>query len=69
MSSRLTFPDGFLWGAAASGPQTEGFFNKPHKSIMDHWYDLRPDDFFNQVGPDVTCDFIHHYEEDFALMK
>lgn len=69
MSGRLTFPDGFLWGAAASGPQTEGFFNKPHKSIMDHWYDLRPDDFFNQVGPDVTCDFMHHYEEDFALMK
>ena len=66
---RLIFPDGFLWGAAASGPQTEGFYEKPHQSIMDHWYHECPDDFFSRVGPDVTCDFFHHYREDFALMK
>ena len=65
----LRFPDGFLWGAAASGPQTEGFFQKTHQSVMDRWYETAPDDFYNRVGPDVTCDFYHRYKEDFALMK
>lgn len=67
--TRYSFPDGFLWGAAASGPQTEGSFQKPHQSVMDYWYEIRPDDFFGRVGPVVTCDFYHRYKEDFALMK
>ena len=69
MSRWLIFPDGFLWGAAASGPQTEGSAGKPHQSIMDRWYKERPDDFHDRIGPDITCDFLHKYEEDFALMK
>lgn len=27
--TRYQFPDGFFWGAAASGPQTEGVEGKP----------------------------------------
>jgi hypothetical protein len=37
------FPQGFLWGAAASGPQTEGVTNKRHRSIWDSWFAEQPE--------------------------
>ena len=65
------FPEGFLWGSASSGPQTEGGAleggRKP--SIWDHWYELEPNRFHNQVGPQHTSNFYHQYQEDIALMK
>ncbi len=67
--STLNFPEGFLWGAAASGPQTEGYNGKPHDSIMDHWYRAAPQDFFDEVGPDAANDFVHRYRQDLARMK
>jgi len=71
--SKITyeFPAGFLWGSASSGPQTEGaaFEGGRKASIWDHWYELAPDRFHNQVGPEHTSNFYHQYREDIALMK
>ncbi|MFC6316052.1 glycoside hydrolase family 1 protein [Lapidilactobacillus achengensis] len=66
---KLTFPDHFWWGAATSGPQSEGRFNKQHVNVFDHWYDIAPEDFYNYVGPDTASDFYHSFREDIKLMK
>ncbi|ELI8124322.1 glycoside hydrolase family 1 protein [Yersinia enterocolitica] len=63
------FPAGFFWGAAASGPQTEGTDNKPHRSIWDSWFASHPERFFQQIGPTKVCETLHKYKEDVALMK
>ena len=65
----ISFPKDFWWGAATSGPQSEGAFDKKHENVMDHWFHTKPEDFFQGVGPDVASDFYHHYKEDFKLMK
>ena len=65
----ISFPKYFWWGAATSGPQSEGAFDKKHENVMDHWFHTKPEDFFQGVGPDVASDFYHHYKEDFKLMK
>ena len=69
MKTFLKFPDGFWWGAAMSGPQSEGWAGKRYENIMDTWYRTRREDFFDGVGPDVTSDFFHRFEEDFRRMK
>ncbi len=69
MEQKLQFPEGFWWGAASSGPQTEGWYGKRHENVMDIWYRKQRNDFFDGVGPDVASDFYHHYPEDFKLMK
>ena len=66
---RLPFPEGFLWGAASSGPQTEGAFGKKHESIMDAWFRKAPQDFYDGIGPELASDFYHQYREDFQRMK
>ncbi|WP_304205737.1 glycoside hydrolase family 1 protein [Peptostreptococcus russellii] len=68
MKKFINFPDDFWWGAATSGPQSEGTFEKPHENIMDYWFRTEPEDFFNGVGPNIASDFYHHYENDFKLM-
>ena len=65
----LTFPKDFWWGAATSGPQSEGRFNKKHANVFDYWYEIAPEKFYNQVGPDTASDFYHSFKEDIALMK
>lgn len=69
MEHTLKFPKDFWWGAASSGPQTEGWCDKPHENVMDYWYRTRRKDFFDGVGPDVASDFYHKYPQDFAMMK
>lgn len=66
-----TFPKGFWWGSAASGPQTEGVLRNDGKgdSIWDHWYKEAPERFFDQVGPEKTSQFLTKYQEDIQLMK
>lgn len=66
---KYEFPKNFWWGAATSGPQAEGSFNKPHKNMFDYWYEIEPEAFFNKVGPEITSDFYHTYKEDLAMMK
>lgn len=63
------FPKGFWWGAATSGPQSEGRFHKAHRSVFDYWYDEDPKAFFDEVGPNVASNFYNDYEDDIRLMK
>ena len=39
------FPEGFLWGSALSGPQTEGYSLKEGKSAStwDYWFKENPE--------------------------
>ncbi len=65
----ITFPKGFLWGAATSGPQAEGKFNKPHKNVFDYWYEIEPEAFYNQVGPNEASNFYNTYSDDLQMLK
>ena len=69
MTKKYIFPEGFWWGSATSGPQSEGDFNKPHKSVFDYWYEVEPEAFFDRVGPQVTSNFYNSYKEDLAMLK
>jgi 6-phospho-beta-glucosidase len=66
---KCEFPKGFWWGAATSGPQAEGRFNKKHRSVFDYWYDIEPEAFFDKVGPNVASNFYNSYKEDLKMMK
>src|SRR5690606_14930760 len=39
------------------------------KNIWDYWYEIEPNRFFDNVGPETTSDFYHRYKEDIKLMK
>ena len=41
----VEFPEGFVWGAATSGPQTEGNFHKQHQNVFDYWFATEPEQF------------------------
>ncbi len=69
MNKEIHFPKNFWWGAATSGPQSEGTFEKANENVMDYWFRTKPEDFFNGVGPTVASDFYHHYKEDLGLLK
>lgn len=65
------FPDGFWWGSAVSGPQTEGRVVGDGKgdNIFDYWFSQEPEKFFNGVGPDRTSQVYTYYSEYIQLMK
>jgi 6-phospho-beta-glucosidase len=65
------FPENFLWGSAASGPQSEGRIHGDLKgeSIWDYWYEEEPGKFFNKVGPEKASQVYTKYKEDIQLMK
>ena len=63
------FPKNFWWGAATSGPQSEGRFHKANRNLMDFWFDESPQDFFNNVGPNVASNFYNDFVQDISLMK
>ena len=67
----MKLPESFFFGAAMSGPQTEGAYkiNGKLPSIWDKWSDERIDDFYNCVGSYVGNDFYNRYEEDILLLK
>ncbi|WP_373110781.1 glycoside hydrolase family 1 protein [Streptococcus anginosus] len=67
----LTFPKGFFWGTASSGPQTEGRFEGDRKgeNIWDYWYSKEPEKFFNHIGPDKASYNYQYYKEDVQLIK
>lgn len=69
MAVKYQFPADFWWGAATSGPQSEGRFHKAHRSVFDYWFDTEPQAFFGGVGPDVASNFYNDYARDIALMK
>ena len=65
------FPEGFLWGGASSGPQSEGGSTEGDRvmSEWDYWFSKEPERFYRQVGPSVTSDFYHKYPEYIEKMK
>lgn len=67
----LTFPEGFLWGAATSAPQFEGASSKGGKAenVWDYWFRTSPELFHDQVGPEETSDFYHHVDQDIEAIK
>lgn len=69
MTVQYKFPENFWWGSATSGPQSEGDFNKAHKSVFDYWYEIEPEAFFDRVGPNVASNFYNSYKEDLKKLK
>lgn len=65
----LKFPKDFWWGAATSGPQLEGRFNKKHANIFDYDFEKFPERFWHGIGPDVASNFYNDFREDIRLMK
>lgn len=65
----LEFPKNFWWGAATSGPQSEGRFDKKHANMFDYWYEIEPEVFYKQQGPDTASNFYNSYKKDIQLMK
>jgi 6-phospho-beta-glucosidase len=63
------FPKGFWWGAATSGVQSEGRFNKKHANNFDYFFETSPELFYEGVGPDVASNFYNSFREDIAMMK
>ena len=68
---RITIPQDFILGAAASAWQTEGWSGKKEgqDSWIDLWYKNDRHVWHNGYGPAVATDFINRFREDVALMK
>ena len=65
--AKYKFPENFTWGAATSGPQSEGWTDKKNFNIYDYWFQTEPEKFHNGVGPQVNCDTYRKYKEDVKL--
>lgn len=66
---KYKFKEGFLWGAAASGPQTEGITNKRNLNVFDTWFIEEPDRFYNHWSAEIACDTYNRFENDCKLMN
>lgn len=68
--AKLTFPSGFLWGAATASYQIEGAWREGGKgeSIWDRFSHI-PGKVKNSDTGDIACDHYHLYAEDVKLMK
>ena len=65
----ITLPNDFFFGAALSGPQTEGAWQSFGKieNIWDTWSNLDLGAFHNRVGSYGGNDMTRHMQEDFEL--
>ena len=68
--TKLTFPENFLWGVAASAYQIEGAYNEDGKgeSIWDRFVRW-PAHILNGDTGDMACDHYHRMPEDVALIR
>ena len=66
----MSFPKGFVWGAAASSYQIEGAAHEDGKGAST-WdvFCRREGVIWNGQSGDVACDHYHRYQEDLDLMK
>lgn len=66
----MGFPQGFVWGAAASSYQIEGAAYEDGKgaSVWDVFV-REPGRVYNGHTGDVACDHVHRFKEDVALMR
>jgi len=66
----MTFPKGFVWGAAAASYQVEGAAYEDGKglSVWD-MFCRKQGTIWNGQSGDVACDHYHRYKGDVALMK
>jgi beta-glucosidase len=71
MSTRVSFPKGFVWGSATSAYQIEGAANEDGRgeSIWDRFAKTEPGRIKDGSNGDVACDHYHLWREDIALMK
>ena len=71
MTVEYKFPKDFWWGTATSGPQSEGAADVDgrEKTIWDYWYEIEPERFHNNVGPENTSTFYANYKDDIKLLK
>lgn len=69
MSMKL--PDDFFFGAAMSGPQTEGAWRQYGKleNVWDRWSQDDIDAFYNKVGSFVGNDMANRYQDDFRMLR
>lgn len=67
----IKFPNTFLWGAAASAPQTEGhsLLNGKTATIWDKWFEMDPGKFYENQGPNTTSNTYEKYFEDIENMQ
>jgi len=70
MPDFLSFPTGFIWGAATSAYQIEGAWNEDGKgpSIWDT-FAHQPGKTYHGTNGDVAVDHYHRWKEDIQLMK
>ena len=68
-TSGITFPDGFVWGAATASYQIEGAAREDGRgpSIWDT-FSRTPGRVHAGHTGDVACDHYHHYRDDVAMM-
>ena len=66
----MSFPKGFVWGAAAASYQIEGAYADDGRglSVWDA-FSHRAGKVYNGETGDVACDHYHRYKEDVALMR
>ncbi|HEY0068472.1 MAG TPA: GH1 family beta-glucosidase [Chloroflexia bacterium] len=70
MTTPITFPPGFVWGAATAAYQIEGAWNEDGKgeSIWDR-FSHTPGKVHGGDTGDIACNHYYRYRDDIALMK
>jgi beta-glucosidase len=65
IETKISFPEGFLWGAASAAHQVEGGNDK------NQWWDFeqKPGNIKNGDKSGIACDHYNRYEEDFQMLK
>ena len=66
----MRFPESFVWGAASSAIQTEGYpqADGGGVSVWDS-FSAEPGRVSGNETPEIACDGYHRYEEDIALLE